>query len=89
MFPAPALRPADPHDRATMRIWIKWSDEHAYKAVYVPTWDRLSRPVAKELSDAELAERLAHVPTAERRGRWQATAREGFSGKNSRPPMPR
>ena len=79
VFPAPALRPADPHDRATMRIWIKWSDEHAYKAVYVPTWDRLSRPVAKELSDEELAERLAHVPTAERRGRWQATAREGFS----------
>ena len=33
VFPAPALRPADPHDRATMRIWIKWSDEHAYKAV--------------------------------------------------------
>lgn len=79
VFPESALRPADPYARAEMRIWIKWSDEHAYKAVYVPTWDRLSRPVAKELSDDELAERLAHVPTSERRARWQATAREGFA----------
>lgn len=78
VFPAPALRPADAYARAEMRLWIKWSDEHAYKAVYVPTWDRLSRPVATQLSDGELAERLAHVPTAERRARWQATAREGF-----------
>ncbi len=78
-FPdAPALRPAGPHDRAEMRLWVKWSDEHAYKAVYVPTWDRLSRPVAMTLTDAELARRLAHVPTAERRARWRATAREGF-----------
>lgn len=79
VWPEPALSPADPFERARMRLWTKWSDEHAYKAVYVPTWDRLSRPVASGLTDAELSERLAHVPTAERRARWQATAREGFS----------
>ncbi len=77
--PEPALTPLAPLARADMRLWLKWSDERAYKAVYVPTWDRLSRPVAQKLSDAELDQRLAAVPTAERRDRWHATAREGFT----------
>jgi glutathione S-transferase len=81
IIPSPALTPADPRERADMRLWLKWSDEHAYKAVYVPTWDRLSRPVAQKLSDAELAQRLENVPTAERRARWQATARQGFGAE--------
>jgi glutathione S-transferase len=80
VWPDPPLSPPDPYERARMRIWTKWSDEHAYKAVYVPTWDRLSRPVAQKLSDRELSRRLARVPTDERRARWQATAREGFTG---------
>jgi glutathione S-transferase len=79
VFSDPPLTPCDPFARAEMRLWLKWSDEHAYKAVYVPTWDRLSRPVAQKLSDEELARRLAHVPTAERRARWEATARQGFT----------
>ncbi|MFM2128756.1 MAG: Glutathione S-transferase BbdE [Pseudomonadota bacterium] len=70
ILPTPPLTPADPLARAEMRLWLKWSDEHAYKAVYVPTWDRLSRPVASRLSDADLARRLEAVPTAERRARW-------------------
>jgi glutathione S-transferase len=78
VVPDTPLTPADPFARAEMRLWIKWSDEHAYKAVYVPTWDRLSRPLAQKLSDQALAERLAAVPTEERRARWRATAREGF-----------
>lgn len=73
------LTPSDAFARAEMRLWMRWSDERAYKAVYVPTWDRLSRPVASKLSAQELAERLRAVPTAERRERWRATAREGFS----------
>lgn len=79
VWPEPALRPLDPYDRARMRIWTKWSDEHAYKAVYVPTWDRVSRPVASKLSDDELDKYLARIPTTERRDRWRATARQGFS----------
>jgi glutathione S-transferase len=78
VWPEPALSPSDPYERARMRIWAKWSDEHAYKAVYVPTWDCISRPVASKLSDEALAECLARIPTAERRARWRATAREGF-----------
>ncbi len=77
--PSSPLTPAAPLARADMRLWLKWSDERAYKAVYVPTWDRLSRPVAQKLSDEELDQRLAAVPTAERRARWHATARKGFT----------
>lgn len=79
VWPEPALSPADPYERARMRLWTKWSDEHAYKAVYVPTWDRVSRPVASKLSDEELEKYLARIPTEERRARWRQTAREGFS----------
>lgn len=79
VWPDPPLSPPDPYERARMRLWTKWSDEHAYKAVYVPTWDRLSRPVAAQLSDEDLDQRLARVPTDERRARWRATARDGFT----------
>ncbi|MGY9005826.1 MAG: glutathione S-transferase family protein [Alphaproteobacteria bacterium] len=79
VWPTPKLSPDNAYDRARMGLWTKWSDEHAYKAVYVPTWDQLSRPVASKLTDAELDQHLAKIPTAERRERWRATAREGFT----------
>jgi len=80
-FPEPPLRPLDPHERAQMRIWTDWSDNAAYAAVYIPTWDKLSRPVASKLSDDELENMLSRVPTQERRERWSCVARKGFSEK--------
>ena len=50
-----------------------------YRAVYVPTWDKLSRPVAEKLSDDELDRITARIPTAERRARWRQVARGSFS----------
>jgi len=78
-FPEPSLSPADADGRARMKEWEQWSDEVGYAAVYVPTWDRLSRPVAEKLSDDELATVLGRVPTEERRSRWKQVARGGFS----------
>lgn len=78
-FPDPPLSPADAKGRARMRLWEKWSDDVGYAAVYVPTWDKLSRPVAEKLSDAELERVLGRVPTAERKARWRQVARGGFS----------
>jgi glutathione S-transferase len=80
-FPEPPLRPQDPYERAQMRLWTKWSDDAAYAAVYIPTWDKLSRPVALRLSDEELKKTLSRIPTRERRERWRRVAREGFSEK--------
>jgi glutathione S-transferase len=62
-----------------MRLWTKWSDDVGYNAVYVPTWEKLSRPGASRMDDAALEKMLARVPTAERRKRWAQTARTGFS----------
>ncbi|MEE8334322.1 MAG: glutathione S-transferase family protein [Alphaproteobacteria bacterium] len=78
-FPDPPLRPGNPAGDARMRLWEKWSDDVGYAAVYVPTWDKLSRPVAEKLSDDELERVVGRVPTEERRARWRQVARGGFS----------
>ncbi len=78
-FPEVPLKPIDPFPRAQMRLWEKWSDDVGYAAVYVPTWDKLSRPVAEKLGDEELEKVLERVPTAERRARWRLVARGTFS----------
>ena len=78
-FPDPPLSPASPFERAAMRHWLKWSDDVAYGAVFVATWNKLSRPVVSKLSDAELDAIVSRIPTRERAERWRHTAREGFS----------
>ena len=78
-FPEPPLSPKDAAGRARMKEWEKWSDEVGYAAVYVPTWNKLSKPVAEKLTGEELETVLARVPTAERRARWQQVAKGGFS----------
>jgi glutathione S-transferase len=78
-FPDPPLAPQNEDARGRMKKWIDWSDEVGYAAVYIPTWDKVSRPVARQLSEADLARVLARVPTEERRMRWRTVAREGFS----------
>ena len=78
-FPEPSLSPSDAASLVRMKEWEKWSDDVGYAAVYVPTWDKLSRPVAQKLSDDELETVLGRVPTEERRARWQQVARGGFA----------
>ena len=80
-FPERPLKPADTYARARMRLWEKWSDDVGYGAVYVPTWERLSRPMAEKLTDEELDRVTARVPTAERRARWRQVARGSFSAE--------
>lgn len=78
-FPQNPLSPAAPFDRAQMRLWMKFSEDTAYQAVYAPTWQKL-RSRAKEGLAAKAAEQtLSRIPTAERRERWQKMARGGFS----------
>lgn len=78
-FPHRPLKPEDTYARAQMRLWEKWSDDVGYAAVYVPTWDKLSRPAAEKLSDDELDAMAARVPTPERRARWRQVARGSFT----------
>lgn len=77
--PGTSLKPSDPYERAQMRLWIKFSDDVAYKAVFAPTWHRLRERAKAGLSAERLNETLSQVPTVERRDRWERIAQGGYS----------
>ena len=79
VFPAHPLRPADPHDRARMRVWAKWTDEVVIRAFQVGNWNRMMGPTARKWSDAEVEQRLVAMPTPDRREDWRRVAREPFN----------
>jgi len=80
-FPQTPLAPVDPWLLAQMRLWLKFSDNVAYNAVYAPTWTILSKRAGDQLSEDNIQKVLARIPTKERRERWESVAREGFSEK--------
>ena len=63
-FPETPLKPTDTYDRAMMRLWTKYSDDVAYKAVYVPTWHKLRARAAAGLSAKELDKTLSRFRRA-------------------------
>ncbi|MFY0614253.1 MAG: glutathione S-transferase family protein [Hyphomicrobiaceae bacterium] len=81
VFPETPLRPADPHARARMRGWAKWTDEVVIRAFQVANWNRMMAPTARLWSDAEVEKRLAAVPVPDRREDWRRMAREPFSDR--------
>jgi glutathione S-transferase len=79
-YPQTPLRPRDPHALYQMRLWLKFSDNVAYNAVYAPTWAVLSKRAAADLvSEEKLQQVLSRIPTKERRERWETVARKGFT----------
>jgi glutathione S-transferase len=79
VFSQNPLKPADPYERAQMRLWLKYSDDVAYKAVYAPTWQKLRHRAEEGLAGGKLSETLSGIPTAERRDRWEKMAKGGFT----------
>lgn len=79
LHPEPPLRPADPYDRALMRNFVRWIDEHCLPKLIVFNWSISMQPVAGQWDDAQLAERLARIPTAERREAWTRVARKPYT----------
>jgi len=79
VFPSRPLRPADPRDRARMRVWAKWTDEVVIRAFQVANWNRMMAPTARKWSDEEVERRLKAVPVPDRREDWRRMAREPFS----------
>lgn len=73
------LKPKDPYLLYKMRLWVKYSDDAAYKAVYAPTWHRLRHRAQEGLADQAVGDTLSRVPTSERRDRWKKMAGGGFS----------
>ena len=78
-FPPVPVRPHDALARARMRLWTKFSDDVAYKAVFAPTWEILSKRASASFAEDKLQDVLARIPTKERRDRWETVARHGFT----------
>jgi glutathione S-transferase len=78
-FPTPPIRPADPYARAVMRNFVRWIDEQCLPKLIVFNWSTSMQPVASQWSDAELAQRLARIPSAQRREAWTRVARRPYT----------
>ena len=76
-WPEPSLRPADAYGRAVMRNWIRHVDGLIGNLI-IFNWAHSMAKVAAQWSDAELAEKLANVPSKERREAWLRTARKPY-----------
>jgi len=79
LVPERPLRPADPYQRAVMRNFVRWTDEKSLPNLLILNWSIALQPGASQWSDAELNERLARIPTAERRQAWVRIARQPYT----------
>ncbi|MDP9895448.1 glutathione S-transferase [Variovorax boronicumulans] len=79
VHPQPPLRPADAFDRAVMRNFVRWTDEKSLPHLLVLNWSIALQPGASQWSDAQLKERLARIPTPERREAWTRIARQPYT----------
>jgi glutathione S-transferase len=78
-FPdAPPLRPASALDKARMRFWTKFCDEHVMSFVSMHGWHRLVSVIARSIDAGEFERLMARIPLHEQREKWR-TARSGFS----------
>lgn len=79
LHPQPPLRPADPYERAVMRNFVRWTDEKSLPHLLILNWSLMLQPAARQWSDEELQQKLARIPTAERREAWVRIARKPYS----------
>ena len=79
VFPDRPLRPADPAERAAMRVWTYMADTVVIKAFQELNWNRMMGPTASKWTDEELAQKMATTPMPERREQWRRVAREPYS----------
>jgi glutathione S-transferase len=78
-FPdAPALRPESAFDRARMRIWNKFIDEHVMNQVSMHGWHRMVAVIARSVEGDRFEQLMARIPLQEQRDKWR-TARSGFA----------
>lgn len=79
VFPQVALRPANPVERARMRIWSKFVDEYFCPAVSMIGWHVMVRRVARSIPKDRFRELLDRIPLAEQREKWATVAGDSFS----------
>lgn len=78
VFPDPALSPADPHDRARMRAWMRFIEEVPTSAVRFPSFNMAFLPRFDGLDDERFLAEQADVRPL-RKGFFRRMGRTGFS----------
>jgi glutathione S-transferase len=78
VFTEMPLRPADPWERAEMRVWTKYVDEYFCPALTVLGAHGASK-FAGNIDKGEMAKRLATMPNEEVRKKWETVSSGGFS----------
>lgn len=79
VFPEPPVRPADPYQRALMRNFVRYTDEKCLPNMIVLNWSVMMQPVSSRWTNEELAQRLAKIPSMERREAWMRIARRPYT----------
>jgi glutathione S-transferase len=81
-FPQPALKPADPVKRATMRLWIKTFDDEVHPSIGITTYATVLRHQMNALKSAEeMKQHFAAIPDPGRRQRQQSVHEEGIDAE--------
>ena len=75
VFPAVPLRPADPHARARMRVWVKYEDDLIYPAIRIPSFNLMLRSILRQRTDAEIDRMMTTHPDPKRAENYKKTAR--------------
>ena len=78
VFPEVPLRPADPYERAQMRIWSKFVDEYYCPALSLIGWHHMIQGIVKDLSEEQFEHYLARIPLQEQRDKWRLAATKSF-----------
>jgi glutathione S-transferase len=78
VFPQVPLRPADPYERAQMRIWSKFVDEYYCPSLSLIGWHHMIQDIVKDLSKEEFEKFLARIPLHEQREKWRLAATRSF-----------
>jgi len=77
-YPQPSLKPSDPHQRATMRFWMKHIDNKVHPSCGALQWPLVMRPKLMELSEAERDALIEQVPEKPRRERQKRLVKMGL-----------
>jgi glutathione S-transferase len=67
-----------------MRNFVRWTDDKLLPNLLILNWSIALQPVASQWSDADLAGKIARIPTPERREAWRRIARKPYSDEEKR-----
>jgi len=79
VFPQVPLRPANPVERARMRVFSKFVDEYFCPALSMWGWHIMVSKVARSIRKDELEQILGRIPLREQRDKWATVAGESFT----------